>query len=422
MNRKATLGEMSHLAREIKPLDDDIREEERSQEIAFQAQRLASEQQALADDDEDEQLRADLARPLSPAPTLDPFLPHQDYMGQSAKPGIPGQIERLYRDINAMIDTLGINSRSLSSFLLFQEECTEFDDKRWINTLQGDQPSDILDQEVPISDIGILERGVDALGRKLEQRRLQNTQEKLERCHQLLSKDIVNLHTQCAGIRKTIDTHTDSAATHSAPLSAEQAALQQDLRKLSTTVQSKLGELEQGISLLRARIADSPQVDTHANGSLSKKKPTVEAVTMTIATMTSMAEKKSTDIDVLEARLRKLGIDLSEPGNSREGSPFQTPPRKTNRFPTTPGSRDSREDGARSEYHTPENNGVYFRSSINASGRKSTLRHANGMGEVISSADHERWKVKVNRRKEIATNLKTAIGERKFKVRGVDDL
>lgn len=420
-NRKITLGQMSHLANEAKPEDEEAQEEKRSQEIAFQAQRLAAEQQALADDDEDEQLRADLARPLSPAPTLDPFLPHQDYMGESAKPGIPGQIERLYRDINAMIDTLGINSRSLSSFLLYQESCKEFDDKQWMETLQGDQPSDILEQEVPLANIDILEQGVDTLERRIQQGKLEKTEDKLKKCHELLSKDIVSLHSQCAGIQKTIDTHTDTAATVSAPLSAEQAALQQDLRKSSTEVQSKLADLEREISLLRAKISETPQTDTSANGSVAKKKPTVEAVTMTISTMTKMAEKKSTDIDVLESRLRKLGLNPSEPANSREGSPFATPPRKgVARYPVTPGSRDSRDGGTRSEYHTPES-GAHLRSSLGASGRKSALRRINGV-DAVSLSDQDKWKSKMNRRKEIVTDLKTAVGERKFKVRAVDDL
>lgn len=419
-NRKITLGQMSHLANETEAAADKRAEEEkRSQEIAFQAQRLAAEQQALADDEEDEQLRADLARPLSPAPTLDPFLPHQDYMGESAKPGIPGQIERLYRDINAMIDTLGINSRSLSSFLLYQESCKEFDDKQWMETLQGDQPSDILDQEVPLANIDILEQGVDALERKLQQGNLDTTEEKLKKCHELLSKDILNLHNQCAGIQKTIDIHTDTAATISAPLTAEQAALQQDLRKSSTEVQSRLADLEREISLLRAKISEAPQTDS-SNGSMTKKKPTVEAVTMTISTMTKMAEKKSTDIDVLEARLRKLGINLSETGNSREGSPFATPPRKGGRYPVTPGSRDSRDGGIRSEYHTPET-GAHLRSSLGGSGRRSALRRIHGV-DAVALSDQEKWKTKMNRRKEIETSLKTAIEERKVRVRGVDDV
>ena len=30
---------------------------------------------------------------------------------------LPGQIERVYRDINSMIDTLGLNGRSLKAFI-----------------------------------------------------------------------------------------------------------------------------------------------------------------------------------------------------------------------------------------------------------------------------------------------------------------
>jgi nucleoporin NUP159 len=154
------------------------------------------------------------------------------------------------------------------------------------------------------------------------------------------------------------------------------------------------------------------------------RKPTVEAVAQTIATMTNMAEKKSGDIDVLEAQLRRLGLDLSGPSDtgSREGSPFRTPGRKViARIPMTPGSRGSRDDGNRSVYHTPDSAkaGPNFRSSMNGSARKSLLRMG---GELTLAEDTERWKTKAQRRKEIVENLKRAVRERKIKVRGVDDL
>ena len=49
--------------------------------------------------------------------------------------------------------------------------------------------------------------------------------------------------------------------------------------------------------------------------------PTVEAVMRTITKMTSMAEKRSGDVDVLETQLRKLRLAST----SREGSPMVTP-------------------------------------------------------------------------------------------------
>ncbi|GAD93611.1 nuclear pore complex subunit Nup159 [Paecilomyces variotii No. 5] len=422
--RKAALAESSR-GKQWEPLPSDIAKEEQERAAAAAEQRLSEEAQQLEEDDEDERLRADLARPLSPTPTLDPFVPHQDYMGQTAKPGIPGQIERLYRDINSMIDTLGINSRSLSSFLLYQENSKESDSQKWISILQGDNPANILDEKLLLPHVNNFDECVAALEGSLEQQRLRGVQEKLEQCQQLLSKDIFVLRGQCASIQKILDAHNDTVAVLSAPLSAEQASLQQDLRKASTALQAKLADLEQAISLLRAKIADAPRLDGTANASLSRRqttrKPTVEAVTSTIATMMSMAESKSGDIDLLESQLKKLGIDVSGPPASHEGSPFVTPSKKTvGRFPATPGSH----DGSRSMYHTPEStaHGLNFRGSVNGSSRLSMLRSVNGAGDAVGRQQAEQWKTKAQRRREIVGNLKKAVGERKVQVRGVDDL
>ncbi|PGH05181.1 hypothetical protein GX51_03080 [Blastomyces parvus] len=447
--RKVTL-EGSMLSKQIKlPADD----EDQSEDLSRQAQRLAAESQPLSEDDEDEQLRADLARPLSPAPTLDPFLPHQDYTGESLKPGIPGQIERLYRDINSMIDTLGINSRSLSSFLLYQHTAKESSYKHWLAILQSEQPSDILEEQLLLSEVDKLEAGIKALDTSLQQQQLQKVEESLENCQRLFSKDLVTLRGQCASLRRTIDAHVDTVAIASAPLSAEQATLQQDLRQASTAVQSKIANLEREISILRAKIADSAKPDsdgTSINGSTRRRsmaRPTVEAVTSTIATMTNMAEKKSGDIDVLEAQLRRLGIDVSAASagggagsgsarsKSREASPFLTPPRGQrglSRMPVTPGSRGSIDGafGAKSAYHTPESATrahVRFRSSLlGSAGKKSFLQSVSGPGDLVLAAeeDTQRWMAKTKRRHEIVGHVRTALVDRgrTARVRGMDEI
>ncbi|PGH04645.1 hypothetical protein AJ80_08479 [Polytolypa hystricis UAMH7299] len=427
--RKVTL-ESSMLTNQIKPPPEELKDAEQEEKAKLQAQRLALEAQQLDEDVEDEQLRADLARPLSPAPTLDPFLPHQDYTGESLKPGIPGQIEKLYRDINYMIDTLGINSRSLSSYLLFQETAKEPDFGKWLSMLQSEYPSDILDERLLLSEVDKLKAGVEVLDKALLQGKVESLDEKLEKCQQLFSKDLVTLRGQCASIRRTIDVHTDSVAIASAPLSAEQAALQQDLRKASTAVQSKMADLEKDISILRAKIADSSRPDSDVNGSSVSRRgrrpmtrPTVEAVTSTISTMTNMAEKKSGDIDVLEAQLRKLGIDVSGASvaqspstRSREASPFLStpPPKRHSRLPMTPGSRGSVD---RSAYHTPESTGaVRFRSSLLSSAGK------GGGGNLVVGGGGGEWKAKALRRREMVGHVRNALASRKVHVRGMDEL
>ncbi|EED23444.1 nuclear pore complex subunit Nup159, putative [Talaromyces stipitatus ATCC 10500] len=393
----------------------DLIEEEESKAAAAESKRLASEAEYLSSDDEDLLIRAELDQPLVPAPTLDPFIPRQEYSGEHFKPGIPGQIERLYRDINSMIDTLGLNSRSISSYILYEEENRTADLSEWQRILFSDTPTNILDQNISISDIENVEGLLEFLAARLEEQRLSNVQEKINECQRLLSNDIFNLHDQCVHIQRILDSYSDTVSVRTQPLSAEQASLQQDLRKASTSIQSLLTELEQGITLLRAKIADFSGVNRSLSGRLTTKKPTVEAVTSTIATMMNMAESKSSDIDVLEAQMKKLGIELRS-STSREGSPISTPIKKFGfRVPVTPDS-----DGKRSPYQTPQSTSR-FQASVNGSARHSRLRNVNFQSESIPNQDSDEWKTRTRRRKEIARNLKRAIGERKVKVRTMDD-
>ncbi|KAJ5669709.1 hypothetical protein N7462_010779 [Penicillium macrosclerotiorum] len=418
-SRKASLTQIAQRDGQLRKVSDSTSWQEQAH-ASVAAQRQEEEILSLSDDDEDERLRADLARPAEPAATLDPFLPHQNYTGETAKPGIPGMIERLYRDINSMVDTLGVNARSLESYLLYQQPPKKSDATQWVTILKGEQPDDVLDKEMFLQDIANLEDVVTALSLSLNEERLQSVEDKLDQCRELLTKEIVTLRGQCASIRKTLDAHTDTGAILSAPLSAEQATLQHDLRTAFTTIQAKMADLEQGVSMLRAKLADVPRPDGAA--STSRKRPTVEAVTSTIATMMSMAESKSSDIDLLEAQMRKLGVDVSSTvPASRENSPFTTPRKNAGRFPTTPGSRGSIDNSA---YHTPESasRGGNFRASITGSAKHSRLRSVDIAGPVVVREDTSQWKAKTERRKHLVGNLKSAFEKRKVKVRGMDDL
>ncbi|KAJ5168748.1 uncharacterized protein N7482_004342 [Penicillium canariense] len=418
-SRKASLTQIAQREGQIRKASDAVRQEQARAEAAAQ-RREEEEALALSDDDEDERLRADLTLPVEPVATLDPFLPHQNYTGETAKPGIPGMIERLYRDINSMVDTLGINARSLDSYLLFQQPTQTSTAEKWVRILNSDEPASVLDEEAFFQDIDNFEDVVAAISRSLNERRVQGVEEKLDQCRELLTKDIVMLRTQFASIRKTLDALTDTGAILSAPLSAEQATVQHDLRATFTGLQVKMAELEQGVSMLRAKISDIPHPD--GSGNSSRKRPTVEAVASTIATMMSMAENKSSDIDVLEAQLRKLGLDTSSSGPaSREGSPFTTPRKNISRFPATPGSRGSIDGSA---YHTPESasRGVNFRASINGSAKHSRLRSVDIVAPLVNREDNSQWKAKTQRRKHLIGSLKDAIEKKEVKVRGVDDL
>lgn len=383
------------------------REEEKEKEEAL----------SLSDDDEDERLRADLARPVEPVATLDPFLPHQNYAGETAKPGVPGMIERLYRDINSMVDTLGINARSLDSYLLYQQRPQLSDVQEWVKILKSEQPQAILDEKVSLQDITKIDEAVAALRDSLQDQRVQGVEEKLKQSGELLAKDLLALRGQLVSLQKILDTHTNTGSVIAAPLSAEQAMLQQDLRTGFTELQAKMAGLEDGVSLLRAKLADIPRVD--GTSASNRKRPTVEAVASTIATMMSMAESKSSDIDVLEAQMRKLGVDISTASNSREGTPLSTPRKNIGRFPATPGSRGSIDGSA---YHTPESasRGANFRASINGSSRHSRLRSVEGVSQNVIQGESTSWKSKNLRRQQLVGNLKTAIEKKEGKVRPLD--
>lgn len=396
----------------------DLIEEEDNRVAEAERQRRAAEAQQLSSDDEADRVRAELSRPISPVPTLDPFIPRQEYAGESFKPGIPGQIERLYRDINSMLDTIGLNSRALAGYLL-HEETRSSPLSQWQDAMLRDSPMDVLDADVSIAHIDEIDKLIQVLHGSLREQQLADVQGKIEACRQLLSEEVLPLRGQCANIRKTLDSYTDSAAVRSAALSAEQAHLQQDLRKATATLQSQLADLESAVSLLRAKIADYSR-----GGGLARqatKKPTVEAVTSTISTMMHMVEKKSVDVDMLEAQIKQLGLDVApSPSPAREASPFRTPRTKVGlRFPRTPESRDG---SVRSAYHTPESTGR-LRMSGTGSARRRALRSAEPDGlEVAAASEGAEWKQRARRRKAIVASLKQAMDGKAIQVRTLDDV
>ena len=160
---------------------DERRFEETQRAIELRARKLAEEEQDL-NDEHDEQIREELASEVQPTRDLHPFLAHQDYVGEIEKPGIPGQIERVYRDINSMIDTLGLNARSLEAFVKGHSEGYK----------EGGRTKDDLEEEddwclIELEDLSALEHEV---AESLEVGRVSNVRDKLECCHDLL-KDLV---------------------------------------------------------------------------------------------------------------------------------------------------------------------------------------------------------------------------------------
>ncbi|SLM35340.1 WD40/YVTN repeat-like-containing domain [Lasallia pustulata] len=323
-----------------------------------QAKKKADEDQDLSDG-EDEKIRKLLSTEVQATLQLDTFLAHTDYIGNINKPGVPGQIEKLYRDINSMIDTLGLNARSLKAFLTGHSE--PFKD--------GERSREDLEQEglwtlVEISDLGTLVN--EKLEDRLEKARVKSVQEKLNICQERL-KDLTKARSRHNEIKKFIHARSDPdqiEATRSAPLNAEQAAIQHDLRKEFMRFQKLLAETEESITILKAKLASH---DSSSGKGGPHKVPTVEAVTNTIKKLTSMVEKKSGDIDVLENQMQKLRFSSTTDSgacSSREASPFVTPAKSTRQSQRgTPGS-----SSTYAPFYTPESTKSQLRASTGSSG------------------------------------------------------
>ncbi|TLS28581.1 hypothetical protein PpBr36_00263 [Pyricularia pennisetigena] len=311
--------------------DPNVEEQRRSQ-----ARREADEAQVLHDQEDD--WKQDLLN-APPQPTLElaEFTPNTGSAPEAGRT-VPAQAEAMYRDINRMVDTLGLNARHLKEYILGHmgklrapgtprktREDLEIPDD-WI-LCDAEDVGTILDQELRV---------------ELEDGRVKNVDEVIEACQEL-SRGLARLRIKEMDIKKTIMSRIDPSqadALRSLPLSAEQAAQQADLRKQFTSFSKLLAEAEESLTMLRAKMATAGGLDARRNGSVggagsgANAVPTVDAVLRTIMKMTSMAEKRSGDVDVLENQLRKLRLQqgLGTANGSRENSPFSTPQKHQHRL------------------------------------------------------------------------------------------
>lgn len=402
--RRAQLGQSGLSGQAFAPRDSSATRAQAQAKVLADAKAKAEAEAAELEDDEDERLRQELALPVIASQDLAAFVSfQQSHSEEASKAGIPGQIERLYQDINSMIDTLGINARSLSSFMLYQQSQEEND--AWPNILISETPQDALNDEWVAGDITRLHEGIALLDVELNSRKPIDVTAKLQQCQELLSRDLPHVRTISTAVRRTLDNQADSESNHSMPLSAEQASIQHDLRKAATNVQLKLTQAEETLSVLRAKLTESaPKKENGLAQSSSQRKPTVEAVTNTIAKMTAMAEAKSTEIDVLEVKLKKL-----EFVSGRQGSvePESTPERLMSNLRLSNGYRTPGSSSG-SVYHTPDSK--FARSVKSTPGLRSSV-NGNGNGAVVSAEDRQAWRQKAARKKEVASVLKKVLLE-----------
>ena len=403
-NRKKTLTQLA-VPSKPQPSADEIRKSERERIAAQQAKQAAEEEQNLSDR-EDERVREELGTDVEGTKTLDPFLAHQDYIGAVDKPGIPGQIEKVYRDINSMIDTLGLNARSLTAFVKGHTEM-----RKQMNRSR----EDLQDDDWCLAEIADLKNMVEGeLEKKLKGSQIQDVQKKTQECREL-RKIAASLRAKGGDVAKAVETRSNPQVAESArtaPLRLEQAIQQHELRKRLMRFQKLLAEAEENITMLRAKLA-SCETSNASSGGRQLKKPTVEAVTNTIKKLTSIVETKSGDIDLLEAQMRHLrfssGAALSQQGNSREASPFTPLPStlpKRKLFPRSGGGALLHQNG-QSQY-TPS---------------KSVNGHRGTPGKSVQDITPEevqRYRESVQRRQEVNTIIRERFSKTGPRIRGLD--
>lgn len=295
------------------------------------AAKKEAEAQALVDP-EDEGIQQLLAAEVEPTLTMNEFLvvdsKLETYHAPSSKPSseVPAAVETLWRDINRMADRLGLNSRSLASFILGH---TKFAKAGGRTKEDLENPEDWV-----LVEASELTKLIDGqLARELEEGRIKDiaeTQATLDK----VSRELRTMRAKEEDMRKLFTAQTDPeqiATIKAQPLSREQSVQQIELRRSYAQFTKQLAEAEEALVLLRTKIAARATEKGAVSLAGAAKVPTVEAVMKTIQKMTTMAEKRSGDVDLLEMQIQRLKLSQSQSreggsaAESREGTPTPTP-------------------------------------------------------------------------------------------------
>ena len=372
-NRKAELSQSTRQT-EIRPSIEETRKLERERQEVQRLREQEEETQPLSDED-DEKIREELTTEVQATLDLEPFLAHQDYTEKVNKPGLPGQIEKVFRDINSMIDTIGINARSLEAFVKGHTEMRK-DRARLIGDL--DAADWCLGEIDDLSMIGT------QIEKQVEGSRITDLAAKVAECHSM-SLDLQKLRVVKRNLAQSLVGNRDlqrDEVIH-ASLCTEDHLKQNDLRKQFTHTQKLIAKVEDDVTVLRA--------DLVSKDSISKdyptKKPTVEAVMNTIMKMTSMIEKRSGDIDILETDMHKLGF--SSINGSQDGSSFVV---------STPGAASQQTDSLNHSMNS-------LRLSVSQNGTPKKRMGVSG----ISMQEVSRYQTKMRQRKAMNAVVKEAL-------------
>ncbi|TQV99767.1 hypothetical protein IF1G_01982 [Cordyceps javanica] len=385
----------SHLAQSITSRQQDSGDQFLLQQRKIREQQEEAETKPLVDR-EDEEIQKILSSEIEPTLELDEFIAHSN-VAPPAEDSIPAQVEAVYRDINSMIDTLGLNARAIKSFTQGHSEARD-GEGRCMEDLE------IADDWVLCETDDLEEVLSGELHADLDFARVQDLSQKLEAC-QDLAKDMHRLRAKQEDLKRVILARMDpdqADVAKSLPLSAEQAAQQNELRREYANFTKLLTDVEEALILLKARIASA----SGASGKAAGQVPTVDAVIRTITRMTSMVEKRSGDIDVLETQLRKMKLRSV----SREGSPMMTPQARRSRI-LSPDSTPSRT----MRHSISSNGGLLFSQSIRATPPRKKL-------SGFSKEEKGDLMDKRARRQAVLEKLRASVKERGVNVWNMEDV
>lgn len=380
------------------PSIEELQRREQERLHAQRARRVPEEPQDPTDE-QDDQIAELLSAELEPTTGLAEFIAQEDYHPDESKPGLPGQIENLYRDINSMINTIGLNARNLEAFARGHSEL--FD--------RGDRTIDELEEPGwCLGEVDKLMSIEDKILAQVESNAVSDIKTKLAECEDL-RKDLKRLRDRQRDVSSVLASRSDQRQADDlryAQLPVDQAQKQKELRSSFKRIQELTAEAERKVFELRTDLASQESTNNH-NGRSTTKKPTVEAVVNTIQKMTSMVQQRSADIDVLESQMRKLRIPAAAGvnGGSRENSPFAA---SSTLLPSDAADSLSRSlSGMKLSVH---GNGI---GSVNGTPQKQRLRG-------VTPEQVSRYQAKIKRRKEINALVKQVWRSEKPVVRALD--
>lgn len=382
------------------------------------------------EDEEDERMREQLARPIEPCRTLDEFVAYQNYTGRSpSKTGHAAQIEMIYKDINGMVDALGWNARSIKSFTQYhrQPQSGHKVNKRTLEDVDDEGQDGSWFEKFTLCEIEALKALEGQLEQELDAGRVQDVLDKLAQLARLL-REKAKLMTRLNDIRRQIINRKDPAKTEAlrkAPLSKELADGQKALRNDYARLLTSLNKAEEAASILRSRV-----VSHNAQNGKTGAVPTMDAVKKTIIKLTSFAEKRNNDITLLESQMRKIGLaEPSRPSssssrtaatpkrsrgtslrNSVAESPFATPPTNRSKVSLSELNRRALTPDVDATPTTSKGYGLFYTPEGSPTPGNQLSRLSDLVDENIDSLRET-----ARRRKQVAAGLKRALVERGVK-------